>query len=242
MGICTKFTEIGQDIHNVRTKAHSRPYVKNDCHRVDFHENQVFQTSCKERHFRWRNIRQTVETIRSQHICTTYSTGTSLRRKVLYSADVLSWVVYRHKNFRQRPDCNQSIFITCVSQGRRLEARSYDTHCEYQLQVPSNGDNEMVKGTDFRRRPYYMHCWNQLQVPSNGDDEMVTGTGLRRRPYDRHCWYQPQPPSNGGDEMVIGTGFRTRPYDIHCWYQLYVVSNYSDEPWEESCSNYEPLY
>ena len=48
----TKFTEIGQDIQKVRMKAHSRPYVKNDCHRADFHENQVFQTSCEERHFR----------------------------------------------------------------------------------------------------------------------------------------------------------------------------------------------
>jgi len=102
-GICTKFAKIGQEIRKVRTKAHSCPYVKNDRHRVDFHENQVFQNSCEERHFRWRNISQTDETVRSQRIwlCTTYSTGTSLTAKSspLRLRTGSCWVVYRHKNY-----------------------------------------------------------------------------------------------------------------------------------------------
>jgi hypothetical protein len=97
MGICTKFTEIGQEIHKARIKAHSRPYVKNNCHWVDLHENP---------NFLWRKTFQVTKYSpnswnRSQHIwlCTTYSTGTSLTAKSSpLRLRTGSWVVYRHKN------------------------------------------------------------------------------------------------------------------------------------------------
>jgi hypothetical protein len=87
-GICTKFTEIVQQIHTVRIKAHSCSYVKNDCHRADFQETPVFLTSCEERNFRWRNIHQTSETVHSQRIWYVLRTEQERlsRRKVLRSA------------------------------------------------------------------------------------------------------------------------------------------------------------
>jgi len=91
MGICTEFTEIGQEIHKVQIKAHSRPYVKNDCHRVDFHNNHIFQTSWEERHFRWWNIaKQLKQFVRciSGYVLRTIQIRLS-RRKVIHSAYVL---------------------------------------------------------------------------------------------------------------------------------------------------------